>query len=507
VTGADWDHPPGEELDDSELDAVLARADAELLDHVRAHTNPHRALMAMMAANTPEPVEPDPVAAPSIPHVKVSAGHAVTVIAMRSRTRNIDSALRELRSEAQTVSHALASAQAVRNLLAEFEAPARRAAGIRRPSRWLALLVLAVTAVLDGTTGYVAVSAIGGTRLASWLGAAISVAVLGALETSLAARPPGWRTWGFRLIAVLGLYASGLIVLRYAVLSAETRQATVTAAAVTVVCILALVLASSLALRRAGALVWLRWAKQRSGRVTAGARAHLYIARFRRRARFAEEIVQFRRPVFQLAARIEAIESGCDFYGKLIEIEFSVMEITAEAECVADGDCDLRSLTGRLLDAIAGLRTGAASLDRMLGEACVLAGQVPARLPQDPGQARRTPRRQREEVMSGITGLAAGGVAAGHEAKTLDGGIEAAMTLNPADYLTAIEIDASGADLSGAKFPDLTVLENVIWTDQTTWPPSVADQVRSCSEKIGTGVYKVRNGREDPDRDRKPVGV
>ncbi len=61
------------------------------------------------------------------------------------------------------------------------------------------------------------------------------------------------------------------------------------------------------------------------------------------------------------------------------------------------------------------------------------------------------------------------------------------------------QIDASGADLSAITIEDLDVLDGVIWTGQTTWPPSITDQVRACSREIRPGVYQVGQGN-DPDR-------
>jgi hypothetical protein len=56
-------------------------------------------------------------------------------------------------------------------------------------------------------------------------------------------------------------------------------------------------------------------------------------------------------------------------------------------------------------------------------------------------------------------------------------------------------VDASGADLSGVEIDDLDVLNGVIWTGQTIWPPGVREQVRDNSEEIRPGVYQVRTGK------------
>jgi hypothetical protein len=71
----------------------------------------------------------------------------------------------------------------------------------------------------------------------------------------------------------------------------------------------------------------------------------------------------------------------------------------------------------------------------------------------------------------------------------------------PLDQLAAVQVDASGADLSEVDLPDLDVLDGVIWTPETTWPPGVAHGVRSRSREIRPGVYQVCSGSErDPSK-------
>lgn len=65
--------------------------------------------------------------------------------------------------------------------------------------------------------------------------------------------------------------------------------------------------------------------------------------------------------------------------------------------------------------------------------------------------------------------------------------------------IAAQSVDASGADLSHVKIGDLDVLDGVIWTRQTSWPPGIADKVREQSDEILDGVYQVRIGNT-PDR-------
>jgi hypothetical protein len=62
------------------------------------------------------------------------------------------------------------------------------------------------------------------------------------------------------------------------------------------------------------------------------------------------------------------------------------------------------------------------------------------------------------------------------------------------------EVDASGADLSALDLTDISVLEGVVWTEETAWPPGVWDQVKPPrSRVIRPGVYQVCSGNErDP---------
>jgi len=75
-----------------------------------------------------------------------------------------------------------------------------------------------------------------------------------------------------------------------------------------------------------------------------------------------------------------------------------------------------------------------------------------------------------------------------------------------ADYLQmlgeieAAPVDVSGADLSGEDLGDLDVLQDVIWTPETTrWPPGVTDLLLQRSREIRPGVCHVLgNGGRDP---------
>jgi len=60
--------------------------------------------------------------------------------------------------------------------------------------------------------------------------------------------------------------------------------------------------------------------------------------------------------------------------------------------------------------------------------------------------------------------------------------------------LDAQLVDASGADLSALNIKHLDALDGIIWTDQTTWPSRIADQIGARSEEIRPGVYQIHFG-------------
>lgn len=67
------------------------------------------------------------------------------------------------------------------------------------------------------------------------------------------------------------------------------------------------------------------------------------------------------------------------------------------------------------------------------------------------------------------------------------------------------EVDASGADLSALDLTDISVLVGVVWTEETAWPPGIADQVRARSREIRPGIYRVCGGSErDPSELVRP---
>jgi hypothetical protein len=66
----------------------------------------------------------------------------------------------------------------------------------------------------------------------------------------------------------------------------------------------------------------------------------------------------------------------------------------------------------------------------------------------------------------------------------------------------AVEVDASGVDLSALDLPDMSVLEGVVWTDETIWPPGVREQVDPLSHEIDAGVYQVQSGGSEREPSR-----
>jgi transcriptional regulator with XRE-family HTH domain len=61
---------------------------------------------------------------------------------------------------------------------------------------------------------------------------------------------------------------------------------------------------------------------------------------------------------------------------------------------------------------------------------------------------------------------------------------------------TSMPLDASAADLSSMTIHDLSALNGVIWTPETTWPAEIAELVREYSDEISVDVYRVRGGTE-----------
>lgn len=67
------------------------------------------------------------------------------------------------------------------------------------------------------------------------------------------------------------------------------------------------------------------------------------------------------------------------------------------------------------------------------------------------------------------------------------------------------EVDASGADLSALDLTDISVLVGVVWTEETAWPPDIADHVRAWPREIRRGIYRICGGSErDPSELLRP---
>lgn len=68
--------------------------------------------------------------------------------------------------------------------------------------------------------------------------------------------------------------------------------------------------------------------------------------------------------------------------------------------------------------------------------------------------------------------------------------------------LEAVHLDASGLDLSELNDVDATNLGafvGVLWTDETIWPPTLAETVRQRSHEIRPGIYQVIHERSDQE--------
>lgn len=60
------------------------------------------------------------------------------------------------------------------------------------------------------------------------------------------------------------------------------------------------------------------------------------------------------------------------------------------------------------------------------------------------------------------------------------------------NWLDAIPLDVSGADLSRLDLSDFQALAGTVWSEETVWPPALAVYVRVHSEPIGDGVYRIQ---------------
>lgn len=363
-----WDSPSGGALSDSELDAVLARADADLLDHVRARTHPDQALLAMMATNDGNiPVSAAAEATVCSATVAcVPSDHAVTVIAMRLRTRDIDCGLNQLLLQTDSMSGFVAAVAQLHVALVEADAIGNTARGRHHPpGRWRGLRWLAL--------------------------------IVGACRASL------------------------------------------------------------------------RLAKL----------AHL-----------------LKTPVVRLSAAADRIPRY-EFDRETSELRSWVLELAGSAECDACGNSEIRSLCAALVQVVDDLSRDLPALDQSLTRVRSLLHAV---LPKYAEKTRK-PRLKiglwrRREIALSISGLATQAIAAVETIEGADENLARAKSLNPVKPLAAVEIDASGADLSTTDVSDLQMLEGVIWTDATTWPPGTTEVIRAHSDAIGEGVYQVRRGNE-----------
>jgi hypothetical protein len=85
-------------------------------------------------------------------------------------------------------------------------------------------------------------------------------------------------------------------------------------------------------------------------------------------------------------------------------------------------------------------------------------------------------------------------------AKDVADGLERAFTIlmELLRELDAVQVDASGSDLSRLDLSDLDVLVGVIWTQETKWPLDKVERIRAQSEEIHPGVYRVGGSSGDP---------
>jgi hypothetical protein len=496
-----WDPPSGDELSDGELDAVLAKADQELLDHVRLYTHPADALLAMMDANTascgPEGAELPP---PEDRSMQVPGGLAITVIGMRARTRDVAEGLERLRSGAVALAEVGVCALELKDRLAEAEATgAGRDAVSRshRPWRQLALLAGLAGLLLDVGAGYVSLSGFSGRPLAGLLGGVASVAVLAPLELLVASSWGRWIRFSVGLALGLGLYAGGIAGLRYLVLAPGSSAVTATGLVVLIGCTLIVVLVCSVALIRLGTRHWRPGGGLRSSTVMVR-EVRAVVGMRSGRVRFARMLCRLETPVFEMSALIERSDLDFEFHRELDEIYCLVLDMAARADGAAEGNDGMRSLgasLARLAYVLENLKVPLVGLDEAVVRVRSQVGQVvPLYVAAQGNRTANVTYYQQDEISSRVSRLANCGVAVSERAEGAAEDIGAAMRFNPVRQLADVVIDASGADLSAADVSDVALLEGVIWTEKTTWPPGEAKRIRAYSKEIKPGVYKVRSG-------------
>lgn len=89
-------------------------------------------------------------------------------------------------------------------------------------------------------------------------------------------------------------------------------------------------------------------------------------------------------------------------------------------------------------------------------------------------------------------------VAAVHrDAEIVMTAIDTAVHQHPGRLLSKVEIDVSGADLSSVRLDDLAVLDGVLWTPETRWPPGTSQAIQDISDKVGSDCYRVGTDNAD----------
>jgi hypothetical protein len=496
-----WDSPSGDELSDDDLDAMLAKADQELLDHVRRYTHPADALLAMMDANTaacgPEDTE---LPLPEDRSMQVPGGLAITIIDMRAQTRDVAEGLERLRTAAVALAEVGACALELKDRLAEAEVTGTGRHAVSRsprPRRQLALLAALAGLLLDGGAGYVSLSGFSGRALAGLLGGVVSVAVLAPLELLLASTWGRWIRFSVGLALGLGLYAGGIAALRYLVLAPGSSAVTATGLAVLVGCTLIVVLVCSAALIRLGARHRRPGGSLRSSTVTVR-QVSAVVGIRSGRVRFTRMLCRLETPVFGISALIERSDLDFEFHRELDEIYCLVLDMAARADGAAEGNDGMRSLgasLARLAYVLENLKVPLVGLDEAVIRVRSQVGQVvPLYLVAEGSRTANVIYCKQDEVSSRVSRLANCGVAVSERAEGAAEDIGAAMRFNPVRQLADVEIDASGVDLSAADVRDVALLEGVIWTRKTTWPPGEVKRIRAYSKEIRPGVFKVRSG-------------
>jgi len=455
-TGGDHALPHGA-LSDADLDAALRAADRELLRHIRARGHPGVALVAMMAASVPT-CTIGTTATSDVSGLGPDARRAVAIIQLRSIIHNLCGNLIRARRRCEAIT---AAAGRVPQSAAPNEAavgctgsPPRPAGGLRQCLRPIALIIR-IGQELGGFAGQLAGRPPDRRGGPAWAvaGAAMLLTVVATLGAGLdwlrlswwnafVARPAGPDLRAVFLIALSGAFAA--------------KTGAVMTSAPLLSLALMVGLAGSLAL---------------AGAVTAYTGRSMPLPS-RGGAGHVSHGVQH--AVFQAASQpgylgsASVAEDVLDRELRLIRAQTRELTVWAQHDSIPP------SIASQIVAFV-----------RTLNGLSAANGDEVHQAPAEPGNVRQAP--SQPPVTGGDSACAC------LHLLSITSAVGTALARSPAMALARLDVNASGADLSGIAVAGLEMLAGVVWTMETNWPPELACDVRAASEEIGPGVYRVRS--------------